>query len=691
MSEQLETGDLLEGRYRITSELGRGGFGVVFKGEQISTGQYVAIKVLHAQPADSDSKGQEHEARFKREMQLIARLKHPNIVRLIDTGRLENGALYTVLELIEGVPLNELLAKEGALSVRSARGLMMQVLDALCCAHALGVVHRDLKPANIMVSDTGGRRNAMVLDFGIAGIVEDARNEDYRTLTEEGGLCGTPSYMSPEQFSRQPVSPKSDIYAWALVFLECLSGETVFNGDSIGMIIYQQMSPLPVRMPQNLVSHPLGAIIQRASAKSPDERSGDSQGLLLELEDCVVSDLAGITFTLPSSSTTSSLDHLTPAPMPMPTPMPNGLDETRDGEGAPTAPEALKQREVIGSDSTAGKTTPVLFVVASLLGLFAVVLVVIFVFKGKDSGEAQTSAPSPAPAATAPDVASAAVIAPDTSIVVAPPAPDTSIVVAPPAPETTPAPPTGPEIELVEVGPYESKIGLSSEARDGAVEQYSGSFDGAAWDFAGSIVTPEATFELKKIKVMAREMTWGDWQNFSRVIDPVALEEVCPNGLPMSGSAGRPITRFSFDEARFVCQKLGMRLPTYREWEAIARGEAGGRVFSFGEKITAAQRATLADRSTAQGSDWNMTPEGVRDLSASVSEWVECGDLTSKTFCPQGMALRGGSWMLPEAYWTAFSSVGRVNQKSGAQKGDPEDLRCYQGQDVGFRCVVDVD
>src|SRR5262249_22097390 len=156
-------GSIFEGRYEILAPLGEGSFGRVYKGRQVSTGQAVAIKVLRFWEGDAPASVENQVARFRREMRLCAELAHPNIVRLIDSGQSEDGMLYAVFEYVPGSTLREILGTDGRLAWEVARHLMTQVLDALACAHARGVVHRDLKPENIMVPRTGAHRNAMVL------------------------------------------------------------------------------------------------------------------------------------------------------------------------------------------------------------------------------------------------------------------------------------------------------------------------------------------------------------------------------------------------------------------------------------------------------------------------------------------------------------------------------------------------
>jgi len=292
----LGPGTVISGRYELVEEIGRGGFGVVYRAKQLSTKQNVAMKVLLADSEANESVDlQTAVARFEREMELIAKLKHPNIVRLIDSDVLPTGELYTVLEFVEGQELRKMLKETGALPPHEAHDLMLQVLDALCTAHELGVVHRDMKPANIMVTERGHRRHAMVLDFGIASTSEEAREEDYKTLTVQGQIHGTPSYMAPEQLLGVPATPRIDVYAWALVYLECLTGRQALSGASVIDTIAKVVSKAPIPIPREIEAHPLGEFLRKASNKRAEERPADAAEALATLRKIEVSE----TWTLP--------------------------------------------------------------------------------------------------------------------------------------------------------------------------------------------------------------------------------------------------------------------------------------------------------------------------------------------------------------------------------------------------------
>jgi TOMM system kinase/cyclase fusion protein len=282
---------MFDGRYEILAKLGEGGFGAVFKARQRATGQTVALKVMRLPERGGAARTETRVARFLREARICAELHHPNIVHVVESGQTGDGSLFTSFAFAPGINLAELLAREGALAPAEARHLMLQVLDALACAHGLGVIHRDLKPSNIMVIPTGARRNALVLDFGIGAIIDDKQGEGLTPLTGSNDTLGTPGYGAPEQWRGVELSPRADLFAWGLVFLECLTGKRVYDAGTAAEIFYRQLGPDPVPIPAALERHSLGDILRRATLKDVSERDVTAAGLLSALEAC---DLRGL-------------------------------------------------------------------------------------------------------------------------------------------------------------------------------------------------------------------------------------------------------------------------------------------------------------------------------------------------------------------------------------------------------------
>jgi TOMM system kinase/cyclase fusion protein len=274
----LQPGALFEGRYQIVGELGAGAFSRVYRARQLSTGQEVAIKLV-APRADARVALDSHVERLRREMRLCIELFHPNIVRLVDSGETEAGAVYAAFEYVPGATLKQVLLDEGKLGLREAVHLMGQVLDALSCAHAQGIVHRDLKPENIMVTATGTRRNAMVLDFGLGGFAPAADGWGLPRITATQEMMGTPCYAAPEQLRGEPPTTRSDLYSWGLIFIECLTGELAVQGASVHEAILKQLNDDPIPVPI-VPSARLRGVLAAVTIKPVERRTATIEGLL---------------------------------------------------------------------------------------------------------------------------------------------------------------------------------------------------------------------------------------------------------------------------------------------------------------------------------------------------------------------------------------------------------------------------
>lgn len=262
--------------YDLIKIIGEGSYGVIYKAIQQSTQQSVAIKVLKI-PENLDIQNQKKQlSRFERETQLCAEINHPNIVKLIDKGLTNEKEPFAVFEYLSGQTLKEYLQDIGKKSSAEVGELMLQVLDAIVCAHNKGIVHRDLKPQNIMVVHTGSKLHAKVLDFGIGEYTHESNIYTNRTDTVTDEIVGTPAYCAPEQLRGEPPTVKSDLYAWGLILVECITGKTVMNGTNIGSVLQQQLSAEEVELPMHIANHPISEVLKRVLLKKPSLRSGDA-------------------------------------------------------------------------------------------------------------------------------------------------------------------------------------------------------------------------------------------------------------------------------------------------------------------------------------------------------------------------------------------------------------------------------
>ncbi|WP_437926558.1 protein kinase [Sorangium sp. So ce291] len=285
-------GTVFQGRYELVSLLRETRVAAVYEGRHVASGQPVLLKLISlvgdGHPADM---ARRRGARFLRDIRCCARLHHPSIARPVDAGQTDDGRLYAAFELAPGQSLAELLAQQGALEPLEARHLMRQVLDALACAHRQGIVHGDLRPAHVMIAPSGAQRRALVLDFGCSAVAAGARAGEDGAPGSGAELVGWRAYAAPEQLRGYPPTARSDLYAWGLVFLECLTGSRGGHGSSPDDGPLPPESREPARLPPALLAHPLGAVLRRATAEDLAARTAAADALLGELEACDVEGL----------------------------------------------------------------------------------------------------------------------------------------------------------------------------------------------------------------------------------------------------------------------------------------------------------------------------------------------------------------------------------------------------------------
>ena len=261
------------GPYRIERLLGRGGFASTYLAHHESTGQHVALKRLH--PFRQDDA--EFLGRFDQEAQLGSRLRHPNLVRLVDPGP-ASGQRWLAMEFVEGQRLDEWLKARGPLPVAEALALSRGIACGLAYAHDQGVVHRDLKPANIMLAPEGVK----IMDFGISRVM------DAETLTTTYAFLGTPRYAAPEAQLKTAIGPAADWYSFGIILFEMLAGHPPFTGETpFEMLDHHRANPLPnLRMLRPSLPEALVVLVEALCAKAPDQRPGNEEVLvrLAEIE-----------------------------------------------------------------------------------------------------------------------------------------------------------------------------------------------------------------------------------------------------------------------------------------------------------------------------------------------------------------------------------------------------------------------
>ncbi|MBL9044261.1 MAG: serine/threonine protein kinase [Myxococcales bacterium] len=263
------------GEYRLLREVGRGGMGVVFEAVHGETGEKVAVKAIHEKLLSNLTAVQ----RFVAEARLMARVDHPGLTKVFDSGQLPGGRPYFVMEFLVGESLRDRLRKKGRLAQREAVAIGEAMARALAIAHEKGIVHRDLKPDNVLLVEdkaAGGGELVKILDFGIAKAIAAGAGETLPGVqTATGLLLGTPTYMAPEQCrGGVEVTDRADVYSLGIVLYQLVSGTPPFAsrspGDVIAMHILEPLPPLADKAPD--VARPLDELITVMLSKKPTDR-----------------------------------------------------------------------------------------------------------------------------------------------------------------------------------------------------------------------------------------------------------------------------------------------------------------------------------------------------------------------------------------------------------------------------------
>ena len=272
----------LVGRYELEFPLGRGAMGEVWRGRDLATRQPVAVKLVQLANIDDQVRLGETIARFRREADTLARLRHPNIISALEAGRV-GSELFMVMELAEGMSMEAMLRQRqangmGLFPVESVLRIAKQACSGLAAAHAIGVVHRDIKPSNLMVSARG---HLTIVDFGIARLLED----NSPRLTAPTQTIGSPLYMSPEQTMGIDVDGRSDLYSFGCVLYELLAGRPPFVAEMpiAVMRMHLEERPVPMRNIRSDLPRGLAELVDGLLEKERDARPPDAEYVLRSL------------------------------------------------------------------------------------------------------------------------------------------------------------------------------------------------------------------------------------------------------------------------------------------------------------------------------------------------------------------------------------------------------------------------
>lgn len=274
-------GKVLLGRYRVDSLLGSGGWGNVYLGAHLSLDAQIAIKVLHQHFA----RDEERQKRLEQEAKVLSKVDSQFVVKTLDYGL--NPIAFIVMEYFDGVPLSEILEKEGAIKQEEAIVLFEQLCEGLGAAHAVGLVHRDLKPSNILVKrGDNGEIRCKILDFGVAKILNDSSGNN--KLTATGEILGSPAYMSPEQWTARQLDQRSDIYSLGCLMYEVLCRKPMFEAENsyeyLNLHLATDPKPFAKQAPEQNVSAELEKVVRKCVQKDPQDRYPSVEELFEDLE-----------------------------------------------------------------------------------------------------------------------------------------------------------------------------------------------------------------------------------------------------------------------------------------------------------------------------------------------------------------------------------------------------------------------
>jgi eukaryotic-like serine/threonine-protein kinase len=633
------------GKYDILEELGRGGFGVVYKARDFSLERLVALKVLHPQLTVNA----QFLARFRKEAQTLARINHPNVVTIHEIGEAE-GKVYIAMEYLSGGSLADCL-KDGSLSLEKAMKITREVGAGLHAGHEEGMIHRDVKPGNILFNKRG---EAVIADFGLAKAMQVSSTT---VASSFGGAVGTPYYRPPELWNgAPPPSPATDVYSLACVFYEMVTGQILFDGETPMTVLTKHASGPDFSSGPKLPAIFLAAL-KGALAKDPTNRPQGMRAFIAGLE-----------------KTQEKRSAKKPEPEQRPDPT-AGEVASQDRQAAKPARKE-QSRVASGKREKSGllKWVPWAGLAVGLICIGAIVTVAIIIGALRDDPDqhekAETEEAIRAAETPSPDVDSTKVNPVDGSVMVYVPAGEFLM---------------GSE---------------NADADDDEAPEHTVYLD-AYWLYKHEVTNAQyADFLNEESNQTEGGVTWLDGDD-----EDVRIQQTGGAWVPGEGYGHHPVVEVSWYGAQAYCEWAGGTLPTEAEWEKAAQGP-DGRTYPWGSEAVSGKRANYCDenceldwRDVNQDDGYAMTapvgsfpegasPYGALDMAGNVWEWVadwydERYYTRSPDENPTGPAsgefrvLRGGSW----GYNVRFL------RSSFRFRGFPGLTLNY----IGFRCLLSPD
>ncbi len=637
------------GKYEILAELGKGGFGVVYKARDLTLDRIVALKVLHAQ-LTLDERFVQY---FEREARSLAKIDHPNVVTIHEIGNYE-GQVYIAMRYLANGNLAEKLRREGPLRQNEAFKIFSQICNGLTAGHKRGIVHRDVKPGNILFDDYG---QAVVTDFSIAKAVQMST-----VVASSGsvGFAGTPSYMPPEMWDDGVVTPAVDQYSLACVLYEMLTRRKLFEGETTSKIMHSHFAPLA--LPESLPGG-LRSILQKALAFNPEDRFSSME----EFRRAVITYARNGSYLAPESQVNLIVE-----------PNPRLI------EGLQEKPE----KKFAGGSAKPNQSKPLPTSLYWIIGAaLAIILPLIFLIRANLSSSVPGAEIDPPTALqTGASTISTEVSASTNAVSIAPTSTN--------SPTSTPEP---------TVETYSTRL----RKIDGMEQVFvpAGSFTMGS-DYEEEREKPQHTVWLDDYWIDTYEVTNAQYAmcvsagacNAPDYRNSLTQDKYYDN----TSFDNYPVLFVSWYDASDYCGWVGGKLPSEAEWEKAARGDQDARMFPWGNNF-ASNYANLCDRNCTMS--WKNSnyddgyidtapvtsfPDGVSQYGAMnmagnicewVADWYKADYFYNKQDWSEPIGPTSGSTrVIKGGSWYDDTDILRVSARYGF---DPN----KSFYDVGFRCV----